>query len=91
MNDLDGQKQIVSKVETGISRDENDRNRKSKAALQILSTKEKPKTKNETFEEMIDSLRTFVPNSILTEAVQSVPEVSEGGVRQNVCFPTWKL
>ena len=84
MTDLDGQKQIVSKVETGISRDENDRNRKSKAALQSLTTKEKPNTKNETFEEMIDSLRTFVPNSILTEAVESVPEVSKGRVRQNV-------
>ena len=80
MTDLDGQKQIVSKVETGISRDENDRNRKSKAALQGLTAKEKPTTKNETFEEMIDSLRTFVPNSILTEAVQSVPEASEGEV-----------
>lgn len=73
MNDLDGNTHSIKIIESGISKAENDRNRKSKRALENLNGKHvSKKPNNDNFELMVESLKTFVPNSILNEAMDGI-------------------
>merc|ERR1711935_1079907 len=73
MNDLDGDAHSVNKIESGISKAENERNRQSKRALENLNDKHATKKpNNDNFELMVESLKTFVPNSILDEAMEGI-------------------
>ena len=86
MNDLDGEARLISRIESDISKAENTRNRQAKRALDNLSTEEKEGQKrkdNNNFEQMVESLKTFVPNSILNEAMEGIKETETGFVLLN--------
>ena len=55
MNDLEGDTQSIKIIESGISKAENDRNRKSKRALENLNSKHaSKKPNNDNFELMVE-------------------------------------
>ena len=86
MNDLDGDSRLISRIESDISKAENARNRQAKRALENLSTEEKEGHKqknNDNFEQMLESLKTFVPNSILNEAMDGIKQNETGFVLMN--------
>ena len=84
MNDLDGDAHSVNKIESGISKAENERNRQSKRALENLNDKHATKKpNNDNFELMVESLKTFVPNSILNEAMEGIRHKENGFVVLN--------